>query len=96
MVLIAPQKRHFGLRCTIVGLIWLAYSSHCRFRPRSCSTFFFLWTLEPMTGLGCYLEVSKIGPPMGPPGVDKATTLGDLWDVAGDHLVTMGVHINPR
>ena len=55
-----------NLLSTLV-LVWLVVASVCRFGPRTQSTFFFYMDLlSNGRGLGCYLQLSKVGPSMGP------------------------------
>ena len=65
MVLIAPQRRYFGLGCTLVGRRWLACSGHAVSIHTHIMEIFFLPYGPPNQSSGpwFYLRVFHIGPP---------------------------------
>ena len=68
MVVIGPKSAVLGLLAPWWAKFgWPMAATARRFGSRSHSTFFF--HMDPLTsdgGPGCYLELSKIGPSMGP------------------------------
>ena len=88
MGLIGPQKRPFGLVCSIVGKSWLGYGRqrhHCDLGPIFS---FYMDPPQPMIGSQCYLQVPQIGPLWGPTGERLAASgghgLAEKWQFPGD------------